>query len=653
MGSDGSGPDILGVEVTPTAVRAIRLSRDDRKVRKAAECPVLTIGDAVALDPSAIGPALDEVMYQLGVDDRTEHLAAVTIGPRRAGVGSGPALATWLDRRARQLGENMVFAGKLGIAFCPQRALDTAIMICEQANITVSRIDFAPMAAARVLKSGTDTIIMGSGRGWRARLRDDEVLEALETADVAVDQPLKVVNADGEAQRLKSLDGVSLTSDAKGVFAKNAARFAPAVGAAVGIIDGSSANLLDGDIVRGRPVPAAFVSEVGGVNTGEIAGSRTTVSLSRAQTEMQAVVDSGDLVQADVLVEPPGGDDVEVVEVVEDEIEIVESEASDSSDGGSDADVEIEAEAVANADVEVEAESEEVEAAEADDAPDGVDPEDAISESDAAAESDDVVAEDNGDEEGDEAPGDEADSSEESPDDPGDEASSDSDNAADAVEVEADDDAESTGESSESDESGTDVEDAAEDLAEPDSEPEAGDATADPDGDESSDAEIPDADIPGVDEAASAEVGDYFLFDDVAPTVGQDDDTEVLTTLGAPDAFDEPAQPSTSLFDDGPQQQHVFGTPYDQSYGVPGAPGGYGSPGVVGQPAPGYGYDSGVLDHGGQMVHPNDPINSFSPEPGAESVLDRRNNGRGLALVVAALILFSLAIAVGILVTQG
>ena len=157
IGLEGVSPDILGIEMTPIVVRAVRLNRDDRKVIGEADCPVIAVGDPTVLDPSASGPALDEVMYHLGVDDRTQHLAAVAIGPPRSGVGSGPALPAWLEQRARQLGENMVSAGKMGISFCPQRELDMVIMICEQANITVSRVDFAPVAAARVLESGTDT----------------------------------------------------------------------------------------------------------------------------------------------------------------------------------------------------------------------------------------------------------------------------------------------------------------------------------------------------------------------------------------------------------------------------------------------------------------------------------------------------------------
>ncbi len=265
----------------------------------------MAVGDSVTLDPSSIGPALDEVMYQLEIDDREEHLAGVSIGPPRAGVGSGPALPAWLEHRARQLGENMICAGKLGIAFCPQRALDMAIMICEQANITVSRIDFAPVAAARILQPGTDTVTLGSGRGWRARLRDDEVLEALENTEIAVDDPLRVIAADGAGVSIDEFYGVSVDPGVGIGTDDDFGRLASAVGAAVGVVDGSSGNLLDGDTVRGRSVPSAFGESAGVFGTGSDAfGSRTTVDLVRSQAES----DSRSVIRRVGTVDPPGSE---------------------------------------------------------------------------------------------------------------------------------------------------------------------------------------------------------------------------------------------------------------------------------------------------------------------------------------------------------
>ncbi|MDH3294590.1 MAG: hypothetical protein OER95_09765 [Acidimicrobiia bacterium] len=515
MGSDGASADILGIEVTPTVVRAIRLNRDDRKVIRGAECPVLTIGDPVALDPSAIGPALDEVMYQLDVDDRAEHLAAVAIGPRRAGVGSGPALTAWLDHRARQLGENMVCAGKLGISFCPQRALDTAIMICEQANITVSRIDFAPVAAARMLRSGTEIITLGSGRGWRARLRDDEVLEAVDASDVSFDDPLMVVTDDEVADPIDVLNGVSLASEAKSSVGARPGRFAVAVGAAIGVIDGSSGNLLDGDIVRGRQVPTAFAAEVGGVNTGEIAGSRTTVSLARGQAESQA---RSVIRQTGTVLESPG-----------------------DTGAGFDADDNVEAEGENGEEVAGGAES-------------------------------------SGGMIGTEV--------------------TESDSGTDAA---AGPDAAPTG-------AGRDVDAAAGiDV----------DSVGDVDMDVVADSEAVGFGEPSVGTAAQ---------DDSARGAWAGAGESGRGDVGVGDVFDT-GQGVFSDVTEGSESRSILGFQFDSDPDF--------------EPT----YRLGI--------HPDDPIHSFSPEPGAEHTIDRRGRGRGLALVVAGLILFSLAIAVGILVTQG
>lgn len=308
IGSEGINPDVLGIEMAPTVVRAVRLNRESRTVVAAAECPVIPTTNGIGLDPAAVGPVLDDVMFQLRVDDRSRYLAGVSIGPERAGVGSGPALPGWLEHRARQLGENMICAGKLGIAFCPQRPLDTAIMICEQANITVTRIDFAPVAAARILESGIDTTTLGSGRGWRSRLRDDEVLEALESPAINVDQPLSLVAPDGVSVSVESYRGASIDPNLTAEFELNLGQLAPAVGVALGVIDGSAGNLLDGETVRGRmPHPGSPGPGVGaGPGLGfDQEGGQPTVDLVRPQ-----VVDGGArsvIRQSGTVVEPPAG----------------------------------------------------------------------------------------------------------------------------------------------------------------------------------------------------------------------------------------------------------------------------------------------------------------------------------------------------------
>lgn len=281
---DAISPDILGIEIGSSAVRAVLVNRESREIVGAAECGVFSTGGGQVgggVDPRSIGPAVDDVLYQLGVDDRSQVVVAVTIGPDYSGVGSGPALPAWLDHQARQLGENLVCAGDLGVAFCPQRPIDSVIAICEEAELTVARIDLAPVAAARLLAPGSaDTVTIGSGHGWRARLRDDEVLEALQNTEIDADQPMAIIAPDGLEIPIDAYHGVTVASALAESYDLNLAQLAPAVGAATGYIDSAPASLLDGKTITGQE---AVVTAVGSAAVyGSAEAGRTTVDLHRA-----------------------------------------------------------------------------------------------------------------------------------------------------------------------------------------------------------------------------------------------------------------------------------------------------------------------------------------------------------------------------------
>ena len=132
------------------------------------------------IDPSTFGPLLDDLLMKLGVEDRSAVRVGFTIGPRNSGVGSGPAMASWLEAQAVNLGEPMMCSGGLGIAFLPSRAIDAAVKLASGAGVELARIDFAPVATARAIGDQVeDLICIGSGQGWQARMRDFEVLEAM------------------------------------------------------------------------------------------------------------------------------------------------------------------------------------------------------------------------------------------------------------------------------------------------------------------------------------------------------------------------------------------------------------------------------------------------------------------------------------------
>lgn len=301
-------------------VRAVLVNRDSMEMVAAAECGVAITGDRQAgggLDGEAVAPAIDDVLYQLGIEDRNTMVAAVSIGPDYSGVGSGPALPAWLDHQARQLGENLVCAGDLGVAFCPQSPVDTVINLAEKADLTVARIDLAAVAAARLLEPGAaDVITIGSGRGWRARLRNDEVLEALQSSDVDADQPMVIVGPDGVEIGIEQYHHVAVAQALAQAYDLNLGQLAPSVGAAFGHIHSSPANLLDGQTITGRDAVVASVGSAAVYNSAE--AGRTTVDLHREST--RSMMSSGSATTgggraataADVHVNHRAGDRIEI-----------------------------------------------------------------------------------------------------------------------------------------------------------------------------------------------------------------------------------------------------------------------------------------------------------------------------------------------------
>ncbi|MEM7272654.1 MAG: hypothetical protein AAF547_06195 [Actinomycetota bacterium] len=207
------------------------------------------VTDEGIVEIQTVGPAIEELLGMLGVEDRSRFRVGFTIGPRHAGVGSGPAMMGWLERQAVNLQENMQCAGGLGIAFVPCRAVDEALKLARDTGIELARIDLAPVAAARAVGAQIDDrMCVGSGHGWQSRMRDFEVLEAMECLEVADDAPLHLVGADGTARPIPGYGWVELAEDvaARGVDVGAAAT---AVGAAIGVAYDSPANLLAGKVV--------------------------------------------------------------------------------------------------------------------------------------------------------------------------------------------------------------------------------------------------------------------------------------------------------------------------------------------------------------------------------------------------------------------
>lgn len=259
MGPGTTSSDILGIEISHNTVRGVRLDQETSELIAAAECP---LGDgAISVDgiiePGLVGRPLDELIDQLGVTDRAALRVGFTLGPRNAGVGSGPAMAGWLAEQAVNLQEPMMAAGELGIVFLPSRAVDAASKLALGSGIDLVRVDLAPVAAVRAIGDQVDDLIcIGSGCGWQARMRDFEVLEAMENPSINRAQPLIIVGADGMTSTIRRYGWVEISEQLDRSHRLNIGQLASAVGAAIGVAYESPANLLRGDVVNCGPVEA-------------------------------------------------------------------------------------------------------------------------------------------------------------------------------------------------------------------------------------------------------------------------------------------------------------------------------------------------------------------------------------------------------------
>ena len=246
-----SRPEIIGIEIGSALVRGARIDADRNEVVAVGELPVGVDGldDDGVIEPSVVGVAIDSLLHRLGVADRSEAQVGLTIGPRNAGVGSGPAMPDWLRSQAGRLEHPLVCSGGLGVAFVPIRSVDQAVKTAFDIGVQLARVDLAPVAAARAIGEQVDDLVcVGSGRGWQARMRDFEVLEAMENPRIGTDEPACVVGAEGR-RAIGRYGWIDVAPELMRTQRLDTGRMATAVGAAIGVLYESPANLLDGRVI--------------------------------------------------------------------------------------------------------------------------------------------------------------------------------------------------------------------------------------------------------------------------------------------------------------------------------------------------------------------------------------------------------------------
>jgi hypothetical protein len=269
--------EILGLEVGRGVLRGVRLDSAAAAVVSFAELPIddpWAFGPDGSVDPDRIGVPLEDLLDALGALRQPPAAVGISIGPRYSGVGSGPSLRNWLRDQAQRLGQDLVFAGDTGVAFAPCDAVGSVVEAVNYVGLEAARVDLAPVAGSRLLDRPHDTIVVGSGLGWRARLRDLEVVEALEKEGVGADAPFQMLEADGAVRQLTGYRQVAVSPGLR------AAGFSPgqmavSVGVALGIVQRSPANLLDGTVVSHRPEPAPASDPFG---NGPVGGNTAAAS---------------------------------------------------------------------------------------------------------------------------------------------------------------------------------------------------------------------------------------------------------------------------------------------------------------------------------------------------------------------------------------
>ena len=260
---DGPGimsSDILGIELGRRVIRGVRLDQYRAELTAVAECELFREGLSAEgiIDVSVVGPVLEDLLTRLKVTDRSRVRIGFSVGPRNSGVGSGPAMAGWLEQQAKNLRENMQCAGGLGVAFVPSRAVDAAIKLSRDGGIDLARLDLAPVAAARAIGTQVDDrICLGSGHGWQARMRDLEVLEAKENLHVGFDDPMTLVDTRGNPRSIERYGWVEMSPGLEQAGGMNMAQMAVAVGVAIGIAYSSPADLLQSKLIPGGPDESA------------------------------------------------------------------------------------------------------------------------------------------------------------------------------------------------------------------------------------------------------------------------------------------------------------------------------------------------------------------------------------------------------------
>ncbi len=239
--------DLIGVELGRYSVCASILDSTGTQLLGYADNSILSAEDTYGGDsrfPNP-GPALAALWSKLKLDGMSNLRVAVTLGVGHAGIGSGPAIEQWVDSLAVKISDPITKAGdpNTGVSYIPTRHLGTVMGTFQSLGVVPERIELPPVAVVRVIPAVEDySVSVSSGIGWKARIHQGQVLEAVAYPDGLGKDGVHIEMGGQPEVELPQLEGVQVPSSLLADDRISMATLAVSVGAAKGLLTSGGGN---------------------------------------------------------------------------------------------------------------------------------------------------------------------------------------------------------------------------------------------------------------------------------------------------------------------------------------------------------------------------------------------------------------------------
>ncbi len=239
--------DLIGVELGRYSVCASILDSTGTQLLGYADNSILSAEDTYGGDsrfPNP-GPAIAALWKKLNLDQISNPQVAVTLGVGHAGIGSGPAIEQWVDSLAVKISDPITKAGdpNTGVSYIPTRHLGTVMGTFQSLGVVPERIELPPVAVVRVLPAVEDySVSVASGIGWKARVHQGQVLEAVAYPDGLGKEGIHIEMGGQPEVELSHLEGVQVPASLLADDRISMATLAVSVGVAKGLLTTGGGN---------------------------------------------------------------------------------------------------------------------------------------------------------------------------------------------------------------------------------------------------------------------------------------------------------------------------------------------------------------------------------------------------------------------------